>query len=456
VVLISGDQSSGRTCLLKKMASISLSKKNCIWLDGKGITTNAVKDPLLVLGAGYERINYDFNNWGKFLNAKSTENLILIDDLHLSPLNIASRRRFLQLLNDLSSLIVVTSNDPFVIELLAVSANDGLSITPWQMSSLTRADCVLMVDRWCRFGSETIDDHKLDANIAETTERLEMLFGRRLVPRFPMSVLTTLQYIDAKTPLDTNVGSLGGVYETMIHLAINKESKSAAEVGSQRAYLQELAFWCETNTAASTTRQSFNEYFSKLKAISQKRSAELELDLVQKNFLSFNHYGFRFNYQKHYFLAAFFRDNPNRPGVNEFISKLIKSSFNEDYANTALFLAYLQPSSHLIEALLSEVTGLFADLSEFDLNNWNIPSAFPQGFFQQLKFSNDPTSNRRILAEHIDESSPTDSAEYEISPRKMEPEAEEPEPEDSQYISYIKSYHWTERKSIIWLRKGSS
>ena len=436
ILIISGDESSGRTCLLKRLASTSLSKKNCIWLDGKEITISTFKDPLPVLGAGFELINFASENWEKFLNAEFSDNLILIDNLHLSPLNLATRRKFLLLLQGLAGLVVVTANEPFVIEILSASANDGLLMSHWQLSSLTRADCVHMVDRWCRFNSETIEDDKLDSRIAETNEHLEMLFGRRLVPRYPVSVLTSLQHIEARMPLDTNVGSLGGVYETIIHMAINKSTKSAAEVGSQRAYLQELAFWSETDTIPIKTRGAFNEYFSNLKAISLKKTSELELELVQKNFLSRSHYAFRFNYQKHYFLAAFIRDNPNRSGVKEFISKLIKESSNEDYANTALFLAYLQPSTHLIEVLLGEICQLFASIDKFDIGKWNISSPFPKGFFKNLQFSKDPAANRRLLAEHIDESSPTDSAECKVSAPKVEQDKEE-----TTYLNYLKSYH---------------
>jgi hypothetical protein len=436
ICIISGDESSGRTCLLKRMASTSLSKKSCIWLDGKEITVTTTKDPLPALGAGYERINFALENWENFLSAEPCDNLILIDNLHLSSLNLATRRKFLLLLQGLAGLVVVTANDPFVMEILSASANDGFLMSHWQLSGLTRANCVHIVDRWCRFGSETIEDDKLDSRIAQTNEHLEMLFGRKLVPRYPVSVLTTLQHIEARMPLDTNVGSLGGIYETIIHMAINKGSKSAIEVGSQRAYLQELAFFGEADTAAIKTRVEFNEYFSKLKAISQSKTEELELELLQKNFLSRSHYGFRFNYQKHYFLAAFIRDNPNRNGVKEFISKLIKNSSNEDYANTALFLAYLQPSTHLIEVLLNEVCQLFASIDKFDIAKWNIPSPFPQGFFRNLQFSKDPAANRRLLAEHIDESSPTDSAECKVSAQKAEQGEEE-----VTYLNYLKSYH---------------
>jgi hypothetical protein len=235
--------------------------------------------------------------------------------------------------------------------------------------------------------------------------------------------------------MDSSVGSFGGVYETVIHFAICKNARNQAQISSERAYLEELAYWCESEPESSD-RQVFNQSFAELKAISLKRVEELEAALSSKRFLASRHRGFRFNYQKYYFLAAFLRDNPNRAGVKDYISKLIVSCWNEDYANTALFLAYLQPSSFLIDALLGEVRRLFVSQPEFDISSWEIAAGFPKGFFRELTLSNDPESNRRVLAQRLDESAPVDSAECEIQPQKVEPDEA-----DRLFLDFLKSFH---------------
>jgi hypothetical protein len=235
--------------------------------------------------------------------------------------------------------------------------------------------------------------------------------------------------------MDSSVGSFGGVYEALIHFAICKNARSQAEVSSERAYLEELAYWCEFESESSD-RQAFNRRFAELKAVSQKRVAELEADLTGKGFLARHHRAFRFNYQKYYFLAAFLRSNPNRPGVKEYICNLIKDCWKEDFANTALFLAYLQPSSALIEALLAEVRRLFVDHKEFDVRTWTIATPFPKGFFRELNVTSDPESNRRLLAQRLDETDPRRSAECETPARVAEPD------EDARLVlDFLKSFH---------------
>jgi hypothetical protein len=122
--------------------------------------------------------------------------------------------------------------------------------------------------------------------------------------------------------------------------------------------------------------------------------------------------------------------------VKEYISKLVVECWNEDYANTALFLAYLQPSSYLTEALLHEVRRLFVDQPEFKIAGWQIPTPFPPGFFRGLTFSTDPESNRRLLAERLDETAPLDSSECEAS-------APPPQPADDDrlFLDFLKSFH---------------
>jgi hypothetical protein len=435
VLLVVGDQWTGRTSLLKRMAAEVQDKGNCVWLDGRNITERMLKDPVHCLAAGYQKLNADPDGWHRFLEAAPTENFIFIDDLHLSTLNVASKRKFLGILQTFSHLITATVNDPFLLELLAVSSNDGLRLNAWQLLDLARAECAHLVDKWCRFGAESVPDHELDNRIASAQSDLEVLFGRKMMPRQPLFVLTALQGMDAGSPVDTAVGSFGGVYETVIHFALSKNAPNQAAITSERAYLEELAYWCEGQPVFQD-RQAFNKWFAERKGVHFARVAEIEKSLLAKGFVARNHQGFKFNYQKYYFLASFIRDNPNRPGVKDYVSKLISECWNEDYANTALFLAYLQPSSFLVQALLAETTRLFCDRPEFSFTGWKIDVQFPKGFFRGLTLSNDPESNRRALAERLDEASPIDS-----------PTCSGPVPDmtkkedDKQFLDFLKSFH---------------
>jgi hypothetical protein len=435
ILLISADQSSGRTSLLKQMAASSMGQKNCIWLNGLELTESVTKDPVRSLTAGYRMLNANADGWQNFLDADPSKNIVFIDNLHLSPLNIATKRKFLSLLQGLSHLVVTTISSPFILEMLAISSNDGLRLHHWQLLDLSRADCANVAERWCSFGSESTPDHELDAKIAATQDQLELVLGKKLMPRQPIVILTALQLIDARTPMDSSVGSFGGVYETVIHFAIIKNTRNQAEISSERAYLEEMAYYCESEPDSSD-RKVFNKKFAELKDISPGRAAELEAALLGKGFLARHHLGFRFNYQKYYFLAAFLRDNPNRSGVKDYIAKLIMNCWNEDYANTALFLAYLQPSSYLIDALLGEVRRLFVDYPKFDISGWEISSPFPKGFFRELTFTTDPESNRRLLAQRLDETTPVDSAECETPSGGLQPD------EDNRFfLDFLKSFH---------------
>ena len=110
--------------------------------------------------------------------------------------------------------------------------------------------------------------------------------------------------------------------------------------------------------------------------------------------------------------------------------------WNEDYANTALFLADPQPSSFLVDALLAEVGKLFPDKPEFNIKGWEIDAQFPKGFFQGLTFSSDPETNRRLLTERLDETSPIGSAEC-PSPSFPGPTAEDLQP----FLDFLKGFH---------------
>ena len=59
--------------------------------------------------------------------------------------------------------------------------------------------------------------------------------------------------------------------------------------------------------------------------------------------------------------------------------------------------------------MLQEIRKIFPQLKEFDLNQWHVELKLPDKFFHGLAPSNDPESNRRLLAERLDQTEPVDS-----------------------------------------------
>lgn len=409
VLLVSGDQGSGRTCLLKRIAHEFRGTHTCVWLDGRGITERVFRDPIPFLASGYSKLHQDDSEWARFLGGPASPNLVLVDDFHDSSLNYATRRKFLALLLSLSAAIIVTVSEATIAEFLKGSTTDPLMLHHCELLELSRQSCCELAEKWGRFRAESIPDHELDLRVALTEDQLEVLFGQKLMPRQPLFVLTALQLLDAGRPLDTMAGSFGGVYETIIHCALSHRAPDQATISSERAYLAELAYWCEFEQAPGD-RVTFNQWFADRKLVPIRRVQALEDSLSGKGFLSSSHAGFRFHYQKYYFLASFLRDNPERPGVQEFITRLVTSCWHEDYANTALFLAYLQPSSSLIQVLAREVTRHFASRPALDIKVWKVGEAFRKDFFVGVDFSSDPEANRRELAARFDQVSPPDDS----------------------------------------------
>jgi hypothetical protein len=434
VIIVSGDQWSGRTSLLKRLAAEVLNRRNSVWLSGRAISERVFKDPVAALAEGCRKLYGDPECWVKFLDADPSQNIVFVDDLHLSPLNLATKRKFLAVLEQLARRVIVTANEPFLVEMMAVTTGGVVGITEWRLLEFDRGDCIEMVERWCRFGAVSVPDDELDRVVAQAQDQLEIAFGRNLIPRTAPYVLTALQTMDAGSPLETSVGSFGGVYETMIHLALARNARTQATISSEKAYLEELAYWCEFSTE-SADRAPFNKWFADRKAVHLGKSEEIERSLLAKGFLSRVHPGFRFNYQKYYFLASFIRSNPERKGVRPYVSRLVAECWNEDFANTALFLAYLQPSSFLVEALMTEARGLFREYQPFEIGDWEMETDFPKGFFKGLTFSSDVEQNRKLLAGRLDHVEPVESAECVKAGNGMTAD------EDQVFLSYLKGFH---------------
>lgn len=435
VLLIAGEQGSGRTSLLKRIANEFSGTHTCVWLDGREVTESIFRDPVPFLAGGYRKLNFDADGWDRFISGPVSSNLVLLDDFQDSPLNYASRRKFLSFLQPLCRLVVVVVSEPTLGEFLRGRTSDPLSLEHCELLDLSRQSCFALAERWGRFRGESIPDHELDARVAATEDQLELLFGHKLMPRQPLFVLAALQLLDAGRPLDTMAGSFGGVYETIIHCALAHHAPDQATISSERAYLEELAYWCEFEHAPGD-RSVFNEWFANRKLVHLRKAEALETSLSAKGFLSSDHAGFRFHYQKYYFLASFLRDNPDRDGVRAFISKLVTCCWNEDYANTALFLAYLQPSSSLIAILEQELSGHLGARVPLDIATWQVAEAFPKELLSGVDFSeSDPEGNRRLLAQRLDQIAPADDVHCE-SPSFTEQTAEK-----AIILDVLKAFH---------------
>ena len=435
VLLVSADQGSGRTSLLKRIAHEFTGIRTCVWLDGRQVTESVFRDPIPFLAAGYRKLNLDEDGWERFLSGPVSSNLVLLDDFHDSPLNYATRRKFLSFLQALCGLVVVVVSEPALGEFLRGPVPDPLFLLHCDLLDLSRQSCCELAEKWGRFRAESVPDHQLDARVAATEDQLELLFGRKLMPSQPLFVLTALQLLDAGRPLDTMAGSFGGVFETVIHCALSHNAPDQAAISSERAYLEELAYWCEFEHAPGD-RSAFNRWFAERKLVPLRKAQALEASLLAKGFLSSRHAGFRFHYQKYYFLASFLRDNPDRPRVQEFIATLVACCWHEDYANTALFLAYLQPSSSLISILEREVANHFGSRPPFDIGAWRVADSFPKGLFAGLDFStSDPEANRRLLAERVDKITPPDDSHC------LDPSFSDSTTEDASILDVLKAFH---------------
>jgi len=74
IYLITSDQTTGRTSLLKRMVSEALGRLHCVWLDGRNISESIVKDPVKALAEGYSTINPNADGWQLFLEADREQN----------------------------------------------------------------------------------------------------------------------------------------------------------------------------------------------------------------------------------------------------------------------------------------------------------------------------------------------------------------------------------------------
>jgi hypothetical protein len=87
-----------------------------------------------------------------------------------------------------------------------------------------------LLQRWFELGDEpggeSIEEVEIGYKVLEVERTINTVLGRKLLPSYPVFVLSLLQILESGKSLNTITGSYGYIYETLIASALAKEGGS--------------------------------------------------------------------------------------------------------------------------------------------------------------------------------------------------------------------------------------
>lgn len=238
--IFEGDSQIGKSSLLYMLFLRFFDKGFYpILLDGKDVTSDNVDK--IVQKAFKSQYTEDPISYEKFKQINSDLKVLLIDDLHTSKLKKHTRYDAIKIFFDLFSRTLITIDTAYsIIPQVQAEFKDICSFSIKSLGYKKKNDLVEKYFALKESQSLQPDQINLD-RIKHTFDQLTQILGDKLIPSYPVFVLSIIQALEFPT-LNLNETSYGYCYQTLIHHALNNAGVSKDNIDSYINIITELAF----------------------------------------------------------------------------------------------------------------------------------------------------------------------------------------------------------------------
>ncbi len=382
-VFIFGEPLSGKTCLSKAIF------RNVFQGDGSSV-------PLLLLGKNLKsskeedvekwirrayRFQYAHPSLSEYAVLPRAKRTVIVDDWHALLLNEVGKKQVAKLLNDRFGTCVLMCDVWFQVQELASSMNDEAAVLPRNHLSilpLTPFQKTNMIHRWLGIGREDQTSSAEKVFQVDAAERyLDELSRQKLLPQFPLYILSALQTFQAMRQTEPDLGAQGVLFDVLVGSKLTSMSADAPEVDVNRQFISYIAgdIFIREATGITTERATelADEFF-----VNQAVRIEIEpllRTLVAHKVIqvSDGYACFRQRYMYYYFVAEFFVANLSKRNLQQATkNKLLEMSefpAFEEYAQILMFVIYKTKDPDLIDQLILNSKFIFMDASLCDLEH---------------------------------------------------------------------------------------
>jgi Calcineurin-like phosphoesterase len=381
---IFGSQQSGKTCLAKKIF-VHFYQSNITPVLIRGGDINGVTiehaEKLLEKAFANQYVNPELPIFNQLDRDKVC---IIIDDFEKA-LNPRGRARFLEALTERYERVCVLADDLLKLEELLTGDVGWKTMGSFGQFQIQEFGHLLrnrLIHRWYEIGSEYVaDPSELEDRVHRSELLINDLLGRSYLPSFPVFILSFLQAHELGSPIATDAGTYGSLYEVLITGALASIKSKRFNLDTRRTYLSELAYWlfCKNQTQFSDADWTVfhAEYCEKFQSKAVKRDLKDEL-FEARMFVQLDGLNrFRHPYYYYYFVARYFHNNLHLPEIRARIETLCDQLDREEPANICLFLTHLSKDPFILDTILARASKIFSE---------HEPAQFKDdlGFFKNL------------------------------------------------------------------------
>jgi predicted MPP superfamily phosphohydrolase len=385
-VLIEGADQSGKTSLLyvlyKRFYEMGLTP---IYLRGKYCNETDVKKLVK------KSLREQYNNENVDLFFQLDKKILLLDNFHKSGLNSKYKKRLIESFNNNFEFIFLTSDNTYSSQNVTEEATSLKDYLKFKLLPLGHEKRSELIEQWLLIGENklTIQEEVLLANVKLRFDEIDSLIGNRLMPSYPIFILTLLQSLDENLQ-NFSQTSYANIYLILIKAGLIKEGIKDSVLTSLLNILKELAFYMYDQQKNPFKRSDFDEFIQNKFDTRFFRHRSLTNDkilnvLCNANILKFDDEYYSFSYKYIYYFLIAQKVSSEIENYESLIYDLCNNIHLEINANILIFLSHHSKAQILIDSIVFTSEIPFENASPLTLNKDDEFVKFITEFTNEIK-----------------------------------------------------------------------
>lgn len=384
-VLIEGADQSGKTALLyilykryyeMGMTPIYLRGKYCNDTDVKKLVKKALRE--------------QYNNENVDLFFQLDKKVLLLDNYHKSSLNSKYKKHLVESFNNNFEVIIVTSDNTYSSKNVTEEATSFKEYLKYKLLPLGHEKRSELIEQWLLIGENklTVQEEEILNNVKLRFNEINSLIGNRLMPSYPIFILTLLQSLDENLQ-NFSQTSYANIYLVLIKAGLIKESIKDSVLTSLLNILKELAYFMYNTKRSPFKRDDFDEFILEY-TVKYFRHKSLTNDkilnvLCNSNILKFDDEYYTFSYKYIYYFLIAQKISTDIESYQGLIYDLCNNIHLEINANILIFLSHHSKAQILIDNIVFTSEIPFENATPLTLNKDDEFVKFITEFTNEIK-----------------------------------------------------------------------
>lgn len=365
-IVLSGEESTGKTSLLKKLCLDTLSDgKFSVFLDGSEIKrADRFKDNKLEehIINQYEGFSFD-----KLLSTNQ-DRFIFIDNFNLVRGDENSLLKLIKTLKKYFTKLIFTVSDSYTLNHDKIKG-DGIlndSFTKLEILKLGHASRWELITKWNNLKNECREStQELIVRTDHANKEISRVIGKNYIPSTPFFLLTMLQSMDTSIAAELNTSSYGHYYHYLITCSLGLAGVKKDKLDGIFTYITEMSYFFYNSEHNELSRNELWEFNAK---INEEYTLKIDCDsrlnqLISAKIIKENngYYSFRYPYVYYYFLSKYLSDNLSDANIQNIVSSLISGLDKRKNMNTLMFLTHHSKDNRILDGIVGHSKTILSD-----------------------------------------------------------------------------------------------